>query len=63
MKRILNKEKNDTDEHPNPRLKTAIYLSCVATFCIFLILILVSKNVIIQPIYYVNVIHIIILNV
>lgn len=42
MKRILESENVDKDETENPRVKAAIYLSCVAGVCTLLVLILVS---------------------
>lgn len=33
----------DKDETENPRVKAAIYLSCIAGVCTLLVLILVSK--------------------
>lgn len=42
MKRILESKIIDKDETENPRVKAAIYLSCVAGVCTLLVLILVS---------------------
>jgi len=36
----------DKDETQNPRVKAAIYLSCIAGVCTLLVLILVSKHLI-----------------
>jgi len=42
MKRALEID-IDNDETENPRVKAAIYLSCIAGVCTLLVLILVSK--------------------
>lgn len=58
MKRILNREKNDIDDSQNPRVKTAIYLLCVAAVCTLLVLILVSIYVILLLFCYLNLMNI-----
>jgi len=44
MKQIIEKEDINKDETQNPRVKAAIYLSCVASVCTIIVLILVSKH-------------------
>lgn len=45
MKRTIEIDTNQ-DTTQNPRVKAAIYLSCIAGVCTILVLILVSKNLI-----------------
>jgi len=42
MQRII--EKENIDKAQNPKIKAAVYLSCVVSFCAVLVLILVSKH-------------------
>lgn len=44
MKRITEHEHTDEYETENPRVKTAIYLSCVAGVCTVIVMILVSEH-------------------
>lgn len=44
MKRIIEHEHTEQTETENPRVKTAIYLSCVAGACTIIVMVLVSIN-------------------
>lgn len=44
MKQFIKKEEINREESENPRVKAAIYLTCVASVCTVLVLILVSKH-------------------